>query len=147
MKAGRAILLAALVVAGAPAHGQDEACRNPPLGTICDEKSAARYLLHIAGELDAGRDWCVALGADPVAWRVSLDLWARRNRDYLDAAARIVSEGEIAAFSFDGPLLEDHEPAIPVSEDQCRHDLRHVDEGEFDVDLVASLRPIKRYLE
>lgn len=122
-------------------------CRDPPLGTICDEASAARYLLHIAGELDAARDWCLALGSDGVAWQVALDLWARRNREYLDAAARIASGGDTGAFTFDGPLLDNHEPAIPVSEAQCRRDLRHVDEGRFDVDLVPELRPLKRFLD
>ncbi len=137
--------LSLAIVLAVPA-GYAEECRNPPMGTICDGPSAARYLMHIAGELDAARDWCVALGGDPVAWRVTLDLWERRNREYLDAAARIASGGELESFAFDGPLLESHEPAIPVTEAQCRRDLRHVDEGRFDVDLEPGLRPLKRYL-
>lgn len=137
-------LLLATVLA-LPAVNASE-CRDPPMGTICDAPSAARYLLHIAGELDAARDWCLALGGDEVAWRVALDLWARRNREYLDAAARIASDGEVGRFAFDGSLLESHEPAVPVSEAQCRRDLRHVDEGRFDVDLVPELRPLAHYL-
>ena len=126
--------------------GAANPCSDPPLGTVCNEASAARYLLHIAGELDAARDWCLALGGDEVAWQVALDLWVRRNREYLDAAARIASDGEVDAFRFDGPLLEGHDPAIPVTEAQCRRDLRHIDEGSFDVDLVPRLRPLKYYL-
>lgn len=137
-------LAAALLLAGTGASAKD--CRDPEVGTICDARSAARYLLHVAGELRAAREWCVALGADEVAWNVALDFWVRRNRDYLDDAARIASDGDVGRFSLDGALLEDHEPAIPVSEGQCRHDLRHVDEGRFDVDLVPTLRPIRRYL-
>lgn len=137
-----------MLLGSAGVHGASgDDCRNPPVGTICDARSAARYLLHIAGELDAARQWCVALGADAVTWRVSLDFWVRRNRDHLDAAARIVSGGGVERFSFDGPLLENHEPAIPVSEAQCRRDLRDVDEGRFDVDLEPSLKPIRYYLE
>lgn len=139
-------ILAALCVTSGSAHGRGDECRDPPLGTICDGESAARYLLHIAGELDAARDWCLALGADAVAWQVALDLWVRRNREYLDAAARIASGGELDGFRFDGPLLKGHEPAIPVTEAQCRRDLRHIDEGSFDVDLVPELRPLKYYL-
>lgn len=137
------LLVGALVAATAAAADE---CRNPPLGTVCNEESAARYLIHVAGELDAARDWCVALGADPVAWEVALDLWVRRNREYLDAAARITSGGEVSRFELEGPLLEGHDPAIPVPEAQCERDLRHVDEGHFDVDLVPSLRPLKRFL-
>lgn len=147
VKGARALICALLLLGGAGVHGVAGAeCRNPPVGTICDTRSAARYLLHIAGELNAARQWCLALGADAVAWRVALDFWVRRNRDYLDAAARVASDGEVERFTLDGPLLEDHEPAIPVSEDQCERDLRHVDEGRFDVDLEPSLRPLKRYL-
>lgn len=144
-KAGPRRALAAALLLVASGAAADE-CRDPEVGTICDARSAARYLLHVAGELDAAREWCVALGADAVAWRVALEFWVRRNRDYLDAAARIASDGEVERFSLDGSLLEDHEPAIPVSEDQCERDLRHVDEGRFDVDLVPGLRPLKRYL-
>lgn len=146
-RARRAVLAACvLLVPGASPGAGGDGCRNPPMGTICDQASAARYLLHIAGELDAARNWCVALGADAVAWRVALDLWARRNREYLDAAARVASDGKVERFRFDGPLLDGHEPAIPVPESQCRHDLRHVDEGRFDVDLEPGLRPLARYL-
>lgn len=140
----RCALAAVLLLAGAGVSADD--CRDPEVGTICDARSAARYLLHVAGELDAAREWCVALGADKVAWQVALDFWVRRNREYLDDAARIASGGDVETFSLDGSLLEDHEPAIPVSEGQCERDLRHVDEGRFDVDLEPSLRPIRRYL-
>lgn len=144
----RAGLCALLLLGSAGVHGASpDECRDPPVGTICDARSAARYLLHIAGELDAARQWCVALGADKVAWQVALDFWIRRNREYLDAAARIVSDGDIERFSLDGPWGKDPEPAIPVSEAQCGHDLRDVDEGRFDVDLVPGLRPLKRYLQ
>jgi hypothetical protein len=144
MAAPRRALAAILLVAASGVSANE--CRAPEVGTICDAGSAARYLLHIAGELDAAREWCIALGADAVAWRVALDFWVRRNRDYLDAAARIASDGEVERFSLDGSLLEDHEPAIPVSEGQCERDLRHVDQGRFDVDLEPSLRPLRRYL-
>lgn len=140
-------LCALLLLGSAGVHGASrDDCRNPPVGTICDARSAARYLLHVAGELEASRQWCLALGADAVAWRVALDFWVRRNRDYLDTAARIASGGEEERFSLDGPLLEHHEPAIPVTEAQCERDLRHIDEGRFDVDLEPALRPLKRYL-
>lgn len=144
MAGPRRVLAAILLLAASGATANE--CRDPEVGTICDARSAARYLLHIAGELDAAREWCLALGADAVAWRVALDFWVRRNREYLDAAARIASDGEVERFSLDGSLLEDHEPAIPVSEGQCERDLRHVDEGRFDVDLEPGLRPLKRYL-
>lgn len=141
-------LVVLLLLAGTSAYAQPpEDCRDAEVGTICDARSAARYLLHVAGELEAARQWCVALGADKVAWQVALDFWVRRNREYLDAAARVVSDGDFERFRLDGPLVKDPEPAIPVSEAQCEHDLRHVDEGRFDVDLVPGLRPLKRYLQ
>lgn len=144
LRRGLAVLL---LLAGTSAYPQTaEDCRDAEVGTICDARSAARYLLHVAGELEASRQWCLALGADAVAWRVALDFWVRRNRNYLDAAARIASGGEEERFNLDGPLLEHHEPAIPVTEAQCGRDLRHIDEGRFDVDLEPALRPLKRYL-
>lgn len=115
-------------------------------GVIASERDAACYLLYLAEELLASRDWCAALSGEREAWDVTLAYWVRRNRAYLDAAVRVVGDDPERSFSLDSPLLADRRPAIEVDERQCEHDRRHVDQGRFDVDLVPRLRPIRRLL-
>lgn len=115
------------------------------MNTIDSERDAACYLLYVAEELVADRDWCVALTGEQTAWKVALDLWVRRNREYLDTAARIAGGGK--AFTLESPLLKERAPAVQVSEAQCQRDLEAIDGGSFDVDLVPLLRPLKRYLD
>lgn len=128
------------------ASGTNDCRLGSEMQTIESRHDAACYLLYVAEELLANAEWCMALTGDRIGWQVALDLWARRNGEYLDNAVSEVTGGEESSFSWESPLLDDREPALEVGEAQCRHDLRHANEGEFDVDLVPLLRPLKRYL-
>lgn len=140
----QALLLALLLT---PLATNAEGC--PPGSekrTIDSEIDAACYLLYVAGELAGYRDWCVALTGERQAWEVALELWMERNGDYLDAASRLASGGEEAAFGLDSPLIADRAPAIQVGERRCERYRHLVNQGRFDVDLERSLRPLRRYL-
>lgn len=140
----RSMLLAALLAAPLPAAGG--CAPGAERQAIDSERDAACYLLYVAEELLASRDWCVALTGERDAWDVALEYWVRRNREYLDAAVRVVGDEPGRSFSLDSPLLDERRPAIEVDERQCEHDRRHVDRGRFDVDLVRELRPLRHYL-